>query len=346
MSPITLTGNERCTALMQFGYTQREAEFLVVAALQGGFFLRRQYCDFIDRAVGGTAASFIEKAISKGHATAVLGYRNAKLYHLCSRPFYAALGQENSRNRRQRPPAGIKNRLMGLDFVLAHPMERYLSTEEEKVSFFTRSLGLAPSELPVKLFRSPQAQEATTRCFVDKYPLFVSEAPLSSPVVSFCFIDEGLSTESRFESYLRQYERLLPRVENARIIYVAASEISFRHAARTFQRIFPAASARSLDEASVIRILGHFKERSLYDARQFSGMDRTTLIRLRNERQEFSGPFFDELFALWFKGGEVAVRERISSETYLKGRGGVRFSTYLLRQNYDIFGSRATPDED
>src|SRR4051812_33255271 len=103
MSQFVLTSQERIAALQRLGYTERESAFLCLAALHGGFFLRRQYAQFIGRQVGGTVAELVRKALAHGHATSVTGCHNTKVYHLSSRPFYAALGQEDNRNRRTRP---------------------------------------------------------------------------------------------------------------------------------------------------------------------------------------------------------------------------------------------------
>ena len=80
----------------------------------------------------------------------ITGFGNLHVYHISARPIYKAIGQENSRNRRERAPVVMKNRLMGLDFVLAHPGNTYLMTEQEKVTYFTSTLGIAITDLPVK----------------------------------------------------------------------------------------------------------------------------------------------------------------------------------------------------
>jgi hypothetical protein len=131
MSPITMTNTERVQALMRYGYTEREAEFLCLVGLNGGFFLRRQYCQFAQTGTGGAATALIEKVIQKEHGRAVTGFGNLRVHHVCARAIYAAIGQENSRNRRERAPVAMKNRLMGLDFVLEHAGHRYLMTEQE-----------------------------------------------------------------------------------------------------------------------------------------------------------------------------------------------------------------------
>ena len=176
MTPVLPTPSERVTALQAFGYTEREAAFLLTAALHGGYFLRRQYCYAIGTQSGGNAAALIDKLLTLKHASVAVGCNNTKLYHLCSRPFYATLGEEDNRNRRERPPFAIKNRLMGLDFVLGHPEYSYLATEREKVEFFTGTLGIDWSLLPVKRFVSQQSKATTDRYFVDKYPIFITPA--------------------------------------------------------------------------------------------------------------------------------------------------------------------------
>src|ERR1700730_15708152 len=129
MSSVSMNNPERITALRSLGYTEREAAFLCLAALHGGFFLRRQYCEFIGKEIGGTAAALVEKLIAQQHAVAITALNHTKIYHLGCRPFYAAIGEIDNRNRRKHSTRAIKNRLIGLDFVLAHQDYRYLATE-------------------------------------------------------------------------------------------------------------------------------------------------------------------------------------------------------------------------
>src|SRR6185437_383448 len=54
---------ETITALGQFGYTAREAEFLYIVAAHSGFFLQRQFMQFVDVAGRGPATYFLKKAL-------------------------------------------------------------------------------------------------------------------------------------------------------------------------------------------------------------------------------------------------------------------------------------------
>src|SRR5258707_11863470 len=148
MSQIPLKNEEREKALQRFGYTEREAHFLCMAALHGGYFLRRQYDGFLGRPDGGNATQLVEKALAKGHAKSFAYRHKVNIYHLCARAFYSALGQEDNRNRRLRQPFTIINKLMALDFVLAHLGQKFLATEQEKLDYFAGALTIDRSAFP------------------------------------------------------------------------------------------------------------------------------------------------------------------------------------------------------
>src|SRR5579863_4099649 len=204
MSQISLADSERVAGLGCLGYTEREARFLCLAALHSGYFLRRQYREFLARDDGGSVAQLIEKALAREHVRVFTYHHKTQVYHLGARPFYTALGQPDNRNRRWHEPITIKARLMALDFVLAHREHFYLATEQEKLDYFTKTVGIDRDTLPGKLYRSALNGGNTARYFIEKYPLFFSE-PLSPghptpPVVSFGFVDEGAVTWSGFET--------------------------------------------------------------------------------------------------------------------------------------------------
>jgi hypothetical protein len=139
-----MTHQERIEALQEFGYNERESAFLVLAALHSGYFVRRQYNQFVNCGHGTTAIQLVQRTSANRHSRMAVFPRNTGVYHLCSRPFYQALGDPNNRNRRRRSLPAIKVKLMALDFVLAHPDLDYLATEREKVEHFSdyRSISL------------------------------------------------------------------------------------------------------------------------------------------------------------------------------------------------------------
>ena len=323
MSQTLNTQADRVARLTRFGYSETEAAFLCLAALHGGYFLRRQFGLFIGREDGGTVTQLTERALALRHVRTSTWRHNTQLYHLCARPFYEALGQGDNRNRRPRESTAIKNKVMGLDFVLAHRQVRYLVTEQEKLHHFTTTLGLDPSLLPGKGYRAHGSAVITPRYFLDKYPLFLAEEPRegTSAGPSFCFVDEGMISLSRFETYLTQYRDLFASLGAFQLIYVAAND---------------AGGPRHPD---IERLLAYFNARRLYEAQQFAALDRSQLIRLRNGRAEFSGADYEALYARWQADGDAAVRQKPAPERAVAPRLRGTFSTYLLTHDYGLFGS-------
>jgi hypothetical protein len=347
MSSVAMTNPERITTLENLGYTSREATFLCLAALHGGYFLRRQYCGFIGKEMGGTVAALVEKLQAQKHAVAISALNNTKIYHLGSRPFYALLGETDNRNRREHSTPEMKKRLMGLDFVLAHPNYRYLATEREKIDYFSGTLGISLSTLPYKRYISLKTPSTTTRYFVDKYPIFLSETKPNQPRLRscFCFVDEGSVTLSAFETYLQQYSGLWRALKDFQVIYVADSDRLCQAAERRFAAFcgYVKSSESDPEARHAMRILEHFEARFQYEKGDFASFSREKLVRLRNESVEFSDLKHQDLYERWKAAGAQAVVDAIAPTSRLPLRVDATFSTYLVDHNYDLFGTSERP---
>ena len=341
MSQIRLTDRERIQALTHLGYGEREAAFLGLAALQGGYFLRRQYAAFLGKALGGTAAALIEKLLAKGHARGTTYAANTHIYHLCARPLYAAIGQEDNRNRRLRQPTAIKNKLMNLDFVLAHRENRFLATELDKLDYFTGTRQVERRLLPTKRYASRTA--ATERFFIEKFPIFLS-APLERgepPAVSFCFVDTGSVGLDGFATFLQAYAPLWQALGAFHVVYVADRVTHFQRAGQLFnRRLGVQASPRSVDpeESWIDRLTAHFEMRQRYEAQQWDAFDRVKLVRFRDERLEFSGAEAEGWYGQWKAGGRNALNAVLGRNSVAPEKGLGTFSTFYLQENYDLFG--------
>jgi hypothetical protein len=345
-----MTNPERIEALRRLGYTEREAAFLCLAALQGGYFLRRHYCDFIGKEIGGTAATLIEKLLTQQHAAAITAFNNTKIYHLGSRPFYQAIGEPDNRNRREHSPALIKNRLLSLDFVLAHRDYRYLATEREKLDYFSGTLEIALSSLPYKRYISLKTTSSTIRYFVDKYPIFLSDISVTAPpsaTTCFCFVDQGSLTLSAFETYLDQYSPLWRLLSDFHIIYVADSRRLFARAERCFLAFLSQleGSGNNRDVRLTRRMLQHFEARRLYEKSELGSFSRAKLIQLRNETDEFSGPEYQAFYERW-KTVQVQASPKVSgANARLPMAAKATFSTFLVEHPYDFFGKTCGRNE-
>jgi hypothetical protein len=337
-----MTTPERAAALQNFGYNTEESRFLCLAALHSGYFVRRQFLSFTSGAKGWKDVALVNKLKVNKHCRVTAYRHNRMVYHLSAKPLYDALGEKDNRNRRERQPSTIKSKLMGLDFVLDHPQYEYLATEQEKLDYFLGMVKIAPEILPTRWYESTRGHGATAKHFVDKYPMFLSVPPGgATSVVHFSYVDEGMQTTDGFATYLSQYSRLLSRLSDYRVIYVAQHS-GLRGSA---QRVFDAFSGRESQELGapldpVIRqLLEHFAARHQYEARDFSQFDTAALIRYRDEKKQFAGERYEVLYRHWEAGGAGAVLAVLNPGQEPEKVPRERFSTYILEYDYDLFGT-------
>jgi len=344
MNATARTNDERVKALEQIGYSEPEAGFLCLAALHGGYFLRRQFAHFLGRQDGGTVTQLTQKALVQGHVRTSTWRQNTQLYHLCARPFYEVLGQGDNRNRRPREVPAIKNKIMALDFVLAHRQARYLATEKEKLDYFIDHLKLDLASLPNKGYQSTTNGSITTRYFVEKYPIFLTAKSHGgeTPLTSFCFVDEGMVSLSRFETYLTQYGSLFKSLSTFHVVYVAGERKHFSGARTMFERFLTQGLSGSNgcgSDRETERILVYFKARRHYERQQYELLDRSQLILLREARDEFSRPDHEALYAKWQAAGDDAIRQILTPPRASTDPVRGTFSTYFLEHDYGLFGS-------
>ena len=189
MTIVLMRNDERKVAIQRFGYTEREADFLCLAALHGGYFLRRQYNAFLECHRGGNADRLIEKGALQGHIRVHESANRTQIYHVGAKSFFKAIGEEDNRNRRWRQPYPVKVKLMGLDFVLAHPQHHYLATEAEKLDYFAGTTGpesQPPSAAYLPVAARPQYHHTLFRRQVSAVSLWRVERAISCGRVLLC----------------------------------------------------------------------------------------------------------------------------------------------------------------
>lgn len=336
-----MTNEERIHALESLGYEDTEACFLCLAALHSGYFVRRQFLALVGAPKGWRDDSFTQKLIDRKHCVATAFRHNHMVYRLSSKPFFAALDEHDNRNRREKQPATIKNKLMALDFVLEHQELSYLATEAEKVEYFTSIAHVPLENLPAKRYQSPRTGQSTLRYFVEKFPIFVSAPGTDEPSVRFCYVDEGVVSTDGFKTFLAHYQPLFSSLTGYRIVYVAALPYLAEKARRTFEGNQRNGSTAPLDPLTR-DLLNYFQDRRKYEARDFSGFDTARIVHYREQKQRFVGFGFDDLYRLWLEEGDIAVLRRNSQGTTTSqslSTPVAHFDTYLLRHNYDLFGT-------
>jgi hypothetical protein len=94
------------------GYSEREAAFLYIVAVHSGYFLRRQFNQFVARERGAIATHFLRRAAELGHVTEMPCAEKRIIYHLSGKQVYGMMGPRDSQSRRIKSPREILRRLM------------------------------------------------------------------------------------------------------------------------------------------------------------------------------------------------------------------------------------------
>jgi hypothetical protein len=330
-----MTIDEKISAIAGFGYTEAEARFLCLVALHGGYFVRRQFLCSAGCELGKRAQDFIDKITARKHACREIYREDRHLFRLHYKPMYAAIGEQDNRNRREHQPSTIRLRLMALDFVLAHPGYRFLATEQDKLRYLLETRGVEADALPARVFCVHGA--FTTRHFVDGFPAFLNGE--HQPVLSFTFIDDDQLTNAAFRSYLVQYHRLFQALGPVSLVFLTRYLGRFENAGKTLERFRDRLAERTSPSIDIPRLLAHFPHRVLAARRETRTLDKAQLDRLGADLEVFDGPQYARLFELWKQAGEDAVRAELATENELRRSLRIYFTAHILEHDYDLFGT-------
>lgn len=302
---------ESIAALRDFGYTQREAEFLYIVAGHSGFFLQRQFTQFVDVAGRGPATYFIKKAIEKQHVREHLPERGTqKIYHLFSRTVYGAIGKDNSRHRRpgrygMLEKAGV--RLLTLDFILANPDRQYLEEENDKVDYFIRQQSLKAEILPVKVFPGAEGKE-TRRYFFENFPIFLTRTD-GSVVVNFTYIEDDIRSIQTFGSFVQRYRPLFEALANRfKLIFVSNSAQSFQLARNAFVRSLSPAE-REREHQQLARF---FWLKKMAEEKRFKELAHKDVIEWQRGVRRYSDARYETQFQTWKQTGKLSESNKHS----------------------------------
>jgi hypothetical protein len=143
-----LTTQERIQAVTDYGFTERQARFLLLVMRHSGLCVKRQYAAFAGIRPGGEKCNaFFHKLVGRGYAVATDCIHNrARLYHIHHKPLYHVIGEPESRYRRAVPAGRARERLMRLDAALISPDLDWLTTKTEKLAFLAAMSAAESSE--------------------------------------------------------------------------------------------------------------------------------------------------------------------------------------------------------
>jgi hypothetical protein len=214
------------------GYPEREAAFLYIVAVHSGYFLRRQFNQFVARERGAIATRFLRRAAELGHVTEMPCAENRIIYHLSGKQVYGMVGPRDSQSRRIKSPREILRRLMALDYVLLHiDHERFIENDASRHQLFAQ-LKVKPESIS----HSEQLAHTVPVSLVGS---------AESPTIRFAFLDEGQRSTSMFARFLETHKQLLCGLPAAETVYVSLSPAPFSQARHVFERHMPLRNAVS-----------------------------------------------------------------------------------------------------
>jgi hypothetical protein len=328
-----MTFEERASQLMsRFALTPRQARFLVLVALIGGYCLRRQYTAFAGISTGKNPRAFLDGLVAR-HLAARTHPRGNRgyLYHVKARALYDALDLSNNRNRRMVSAPRQARRLMLLDYAIAHPNATWYATEHDKVELFTTAFHVATANLPGREYQGVEGT-ATLRHFVAKFPIyFVPGDP------TLCFLTLGLETTGRTVArFLTDHAALLRELPAWRLIVIHPR--IFRAGIDAWNAAFGAqhfTAPISLSHPERLALHAYFRVRHALAGGQGHAL---TIDRGHEERRRrFAGTAYDALYRFWCIE-QGPTRSENDPPDFSDWRPNGAISMYELPYSYDLFG--------
>ena len=314
-----MTFADRVTAVRAFGFTERQARFLVTVMLHAGVCLGRQYCAFAGIEYGAPVTNLFKALHTGGFATPqVCGHNRARLFHVHYKPLYAAIGEAENRFRRPMTLARAVERLMLLDAVMADRSVTWLGTERDKVHHFS-GLGVPRHDLPSLTFRS--VDEETVRYFPEKLPIGVDG---DGRTAVFLYLVTR-STPMDFRLFLERHAELLRSLPAWTIRLLVPRHLT--DAATLHREAFAEHLTRPLPSDVVEELRWYFR------VCRDGGVDLDE--RYYRAQTAFAGPRFRALYRRWLMDGE-RVLDAVMSPVFvdvIARRIGV-LETHVLSHPY------------
>lgn len=324
---IARANAERAEALAAFGFTERQARFLVQVMLHAGVFVERQYCEFSGIAHGQKATDFITRLVARRHATAVPTgpLHRRRLFHVHYKPLWSAIGEPDSRFRKPAALGRLIERLMLLDAVLGDSTFIWLGPSRDKLRHFAASLDdrLRPDELPRLVFGLGAAK--TVRTFPDKVPIGIQPYAPSHVLVYLVTSPSAID----FRAFLLRHMTLLGALWEWTLRLLVPKPL-----VRVVPLYEQAASehlATRLSPSAVEELAWFFRERQRRAKEPDASVDR----RFRDNTKAFGAARFAALYRAWLADGDPglwAARSVAVPDAVERAEG--RVETVVLSRQY------------
>jgi hypothetical protein len=299
-----MTDAERVQAVVDHGFTERQARFLVLVMRHAGLCVKRQYAEFAGIANGGDKCNgFFDKLVRRGFVVTVHCIHNrARLYHVHNRALYHAVGDADSRYRRAVPARSAAERLMRLDAALTAPDLDWLATRSEKVAYLQTMSASGSSE-------------------------HLNQFPGTFPI--------GIGANGRV---VVLYLATVPWTDDFRTFLVGHTALLRMTSSWTLRIVFPQSLRRLVDAyQAVIReeLESPLQAAAIHDLKRYffhrrRGTDLSTIPEslrdfLKRCADVFGGPRFTHLYKRWLTEDEAALEPvpLVVAEALASGRSHV-----------------------
>lgn len=293
-----MTTAERVRAVVDYGFTERQARFLVLVMQHSGLCVKRQYAAFAGIANGGDKCNaFFSKLVRRGLAVASDCIHNrAHLYHVHSKLLYHAIAEPNSRYRRPVPARAAVERLMRLDAALISPDLEWLTTRSEKIAYVESRTAAA---LPDTRAAAPVGEPANLPgVLAGTFPIGIDP----SGRMVLLFLARNPSTDD-FRTFLIGHTALLSVTPTWTLRLVFPQ--SLRPTVVAYQTVVHEELESQLD-AGTIRELQHyfFHRRRGTDV---TALPETLRAIVTRYSEVYGGPRFTHLYRRWLTDDQAAL---------------------------------------
>ena len=291
----------RVEAVGGFGFTERQARFLVTVMVHSGVFLERQYCAFAGISHGQKAHDFVAKLVARKYATAIAPGRlhQGRLFHLHFKPLYEAIGEPDNRHRKAVSLGRMIERLMILDGVLADRNYTWLGTERDKRDYFDRALDakyFRPSDYPHVTYRAEGGE--TTRYFPDKLPIGIEKHGFQRHAFLY-LVTRDVPVD--FRLFLLRHAELFRTVSQFTVRLLIPRR--FRKSTSLYRFAFRDELAMPVDPTTAEHLQAYFRHRQQAGGhlRQPANED------LQKAFRKFGASRFKALYRWWLDRGDPAI---------------------------------------
>jgi hypothetical protein len=292
-----MPAEDRVKTVADFGFTERQARFLVMVMRHAGICVPRQYAAFAGTAYGRRVNALFDRLVERRYAT-ICGcvHNRARLYHMRHHALYHAIGEPHSRYRRPVAAASVSERLMLLDGMLTSPNTTWLATAPEKAHGLT---ALCPS-IPADAFPHVTVGDGPSRAvrlFPDRLPVGIDAA---GRVVLPYLVASVVNDDVR--AFLQRHGDLLRALPEwtVRLLFfkrVGALATSFRQA-------FRAELASPLSPTVLGELRWYFEQCRLATKNRVS---LPSDARFRRIQEAFDAPRYRVLYRRWLEDGDTAL---------------------------------------